>query len=480
MNADETQMKLPVTEDLFEVIEALHRAEDSVIGISRKIGNGPLENLFSIARAELRTVLPEVAQWLSQDAYFTINGYKAKAPYNSKIVPGHPDVWRKKWNLRHLNAVYADIDVGRVGAEGAKGRTAHDVSMTLIDMVHDGIILPISISAQSGRGLYAFWLLRDEVDAYAPVTFKGKRSFKTAEGLYKRINEAIQERLQALAVDSAKDTARFLRLPGTLHSVNDEPCVYRVHRDFPSGELVTYTLNELAEFFGISIASSSGASLEWTRKPRAESTNPQKANGPKTLATDRAQDVEKLEKSRGGWAKGCRRRYIRYYAQFLQSAGVSFKDAQEALETMAARCRPPYPSDANDVQIPDILKGVWSNDFVTPRRENLVKWFQVSAEEARGLGLEKIVPNEVEEERKLPKGGARGVENKQRRILIKGLIETRGMLSEREFVAALSPYKFHPSRSTVRRDLIALGYQDSEQRKKAGRPTKRRDQMTLP
>lgn len=480
MSADETQLKLPITEEaFFEPIDALHRKEDSVIGVLRKNSTrkSGVEMLFSATRAELRAMLPEVAQWLLKDAFFTINGYKSKAPYIVSTT-GLPGVWRKEKNLRYLNAVYADLDVGRADGEGEKGQTVSEASMVLTDLLTSRTIPQISISAQSGRGMYVLWLLRDDEDADAPVTFKGHRSFAESKILYKKINRAIQERLQLLAADRLCDAARVFRTPGTLHSASGEECFYKVTYD-SRGQLVTYTLNELAEKFGVPVLQSTTPYelREW--EPNAEPVNPTKANGPKALAAARARDMVELEHWRGGWRKGSRRFNIRLYAQFLHASGISIPIAREALESMAKNCQPPYPSDDSDEPIKGIIGGVWSKGFATPRRENIVKWLSVSAEEARDLELEKIVPDEVLEERQPPKGGVRALVAKQRRVMIEKIIDEYGMLGERDFVTTLGEYGFHVGRSTVSRDLAKLGYQGSEQRKKAGRPPKFPGQMPL-
>jgi arginine repressor len=64
-----------------------------------------------------------------------------------------------------------------------------------------------------------------------------------------------------------------------------------------------------------------------------------------------------------------------------------------------------------------------------------------------------------------------------RRAAIRLLIESRGMMSEREFATALLAQGIEASSATVHRDLAALGYKAHPARKTAGRPS---EQLELP
>jgi hypothetical protein len=244
------------------------------------------------------------------------------------------------------------------------------------------------------------------------------------------------------------------------------------------GQLVTYTLRELAAAFGVPVLEKSlpRALREWT--PNENATCPQRSNGPKALAAARARDLVTLEQWRGGWQKGNRRFSLRLYAQFLRAAGTSYTDAAKAVETMAGNCQPAYPSDTSDEPLNALLRAVWLEPFATYKQLSLVHWLQVTDDLARELELERIVPVQLQDERDATaKANGRTATATNRRAVIQALIETRGLLSEREFVRALQAQGIDASKATARRDLIALGYQDSTARKRAGRPS---EQMTLP
>ena len=466
-------------QEFFEPIDALHRGDNSIIGFLRKNGESAtgVENLFAATKEQVRAMLPELAHWLLRDAYLTVNGYNSTAPFTVRKT-GLPGVWRKEKNLRYLNAVYADLDIGRTGENGARGLSVNEASQVLIDLLTGGTLPQLSMSAQSGRGLYAFWILRDDDDENAPVTFKGQKNFVETLALYKKVNRAIYKRLECLAADRICDAARVLRVPGTVHSGTGEKCFYKVTFD-SDGKLVTYTLRELAAAFDVPILEKSlpRELREWT--PNENGTCPQRANGAKALAAARARDLVTLEQWRGGWTKGNRRFCLRLYAQFLRSAGVEYSATARAVETMAANCQPPFPSDQSDQPLKALLREVWREPFAQYTQLNLVKWLQVTADDARELELERIVPVELQDERQATaKANGRAATTAKRRAAIQAIIETRGVLSEREFASELQAQGIDASAATVHRDLIALGYQNSDARKKAGRP--QNDQLTLP
>lgn len=467
-------------EEFMTPFEALHRADNSIIGFLRKNGNtkSGMENLFSIKKSELKAMLPTLAPFLYKDAYFTVNGYRSQAPYKVKAT-GLPGVWRKEKNLRYLNAVYADLDIGRAGEDGPRGLSISEATQLLIDLAYSPDRIPTpSMTAQSGRGLYAFWILRDEDDENAPETFKSLKNFTETLALYKAVNRAIYKRMECLAADKICDGARVLRVPGTLHSGSGGRCIYKPAYD--ENGLITYTLKELAKAFGVPVMEKSLPSnlRQWEANP--DPKNPQKANGPKALAAARARDLVTLEQWRGGWQKGRRGYCLRTYAQFLKSAGVSRPEIDQAIQSMAHNCNPPYPSDPNDTPLREIVNRVWMEPFATLTQANLVKWLEITPDEARELELEKLLPAVVQDERAIPKGGKKEQEKSQRRATIQKIINERqgcGLLSTREFQAELSTRGFEASHMTINRDLEAMGYKTDPARQKAGR--KPSSQMSL-
>lgn len=159
-------------QDILEPLRALHRGagyssddgSDSYVTFARVNKAGDFENLFSLTVEELNSNFSRAAEFLTHDAYFSVNGLYRTAPFLSDVT-GLPGVWRQEKHLRYLNACYLDLDVGRdpkSGASDTQCLTVDDASQKLLVMIRDGSLLNPSMSARSGRGLYLFWFLRDD------------------------------------------------------------------------------------------------------------------------------------------------------------------------------------------------------------------------------------------------------------------------------------------------------------------------------
>lgn len=478
------------TADFMKPVEALHRREDSYIGLVRKGAKG-IENLFSVTPRELRQMLPELSKWLLEDSYFTVNGYYQPARWMNRAT-GLPCVMRREDNLRYLNAVYADLDIGRAGAAGAKGKDANEATQLLFDLMFGGALPQCSMTARSGRGMYVFWILRDDDDPTSAPR-GDKRLYRERLELYKQVNRAICKRLESLAADNkAIDGARVLRTPGTLHGSTGARCVYSVNHD-AGGALFTYTLSELAALFGvremrvslpdsvrdfdeIDEALRSFDAPDAERASQASHSNqsvlmPKRANGPRASARDRAQDLTVLEQARGGWKRGNRRYCLRLYAQFLRAANCDKSTALQAVEVMAANCQPSYPSDTSDTTSAKIVGEVWRDGRKTHNTQNLVEWLRITHDEARDLGLKRLIPQSLRDERRAakPAKSQRETQTDERRKIIYDLIISGGMKSARDFVATLAARGIKSNPQTVNTDLDALGFAEHPSRKRAGR-----------
>jgi hypothetical protein len=390
--------------------------------------------------------------------------YRA-APYLNRAT-GLPDVWRKEKHLRYLNACYVDLDVGRPESAIPEQRTTWWQAVAVAGELMDNGELPYaSIFAKSGRGVYLFWLLRDPHNPNAP-----QRYWPEKLTLYKMVNRAIGSRLAALAPDrAAHDAARVLRVPGTLHAKTKHPATYLIPTT-ASGQPYTYTLSELAEFFGVAETEASlpeatrqdslivTAHKYLGRETKALGSQPNRVKGRIQLNAQRAQDLVTLEQYRQGWTKGQRHFCLDLYAQFLRLAGNAPQDTLEALETMAANCKPPYPSDPNDPRLTRIVEHAYAS---TPKRHlnaSLVRWLRITPELARALELLTILPPEVAAERQPPAGGRRAADREARRDYIRRYLEQHRDVTARGMTNALLNAGHATNRQTVNQDLNALGH----------------------
>ena len=468
--------------DIVEVLSALHRGDGSHVGFMRKNDSGDLENLFSIEATEIEEQFPAISRWLIKDAYFTVNSMYRTAPYPNRTT-GLPCVWRKEKHLRYLNACYADLDVGRDCGTPAQMMSWRDAAAAVGNLMDDNVIPQTSIFARSGRGLYLFWCLHDEQDPTQPP-----RSLRGNLDLYKAVNQAISECLQELAADfRVVDAARNTRAANTRHGQTQKPAKYMVQLD-DDGRCYSYTLPELAELFGVSNtrARLSGSSpcmvygQDWTeevegrrewspvRKTQKPGSAPGRIKGQRSLNEKRAQDLLRLEQSRGGWVKGQRKFCLSLYANFLRGVGKSQPDTLRAVSAMACNCQPPYPSDRNDTP----LRAIVEEAFETLRsysNESLCKWLRITPELAVNLGLVTILPLGVMEQRQLPSGGKREAQRQSRHVQLRELIASQGIQSSRHLAQDLRAMGCKVSDWTVNRDLNELGYPTSTPARKAGR-----------
>ena len=189
----------------------------------------------------------------------------------------------------------------------------------------------------------------------------------------------------------------------------------------------------------------------------------------------RAEDLVILEQACGGWAKGRRKWHLIKYAEFLRGAGQEVKGVLTAVKVMAGNCKPAYPSDPNDTPLRSIVTEVFSKPLPKYTTETLSGWLGITAEKARVLELQTIVPDEVARERRPAPGGEREAKRQERRDWMRERIVRGGKISCRGLLKELTDAGFKTNRQTVNDDLNALGLKVT--RKSAGRPAA--NQLTL-
>ncbi|RYZ81050.1 MAG: hypothetical protein EOP04_24735 [Proteobacteria bacterium] len=147
---------------------------------------------------------------------------------------------------------------------------------------------------------------------------------------------------------------------------------------------------------------------------------------------------------------------------------------------MAGNCHPPYPSDKGDTTNTKIVVEVWTDPIKTHNTKNLVEWLRITHDEAKDLGLKRLVPQSLRDERDATKPiqGPREAKSTQRRKVIYDFIIANGMRSTREFVQVLQEHGVKSNPQTVNSDLDELGFADHPSRKKPGR--KSSQQLELP
>ncbi len=211
-------------------IELLHRGAEHWIPCYQANPDRGLEVLFALSAKELKTSFESKASKLNVDAFFAINGFWQP--------PGR--VSRLKKHLQYINAVHVDIDCHRLDMTQGK------VIAELIDRQDAGLIPPVSMIANSGRGVWCFWLVCDRF-----CESKGQRATRVAIQLAEKINRELCKRLAPLGADAqSKDLCRITRVPGSING----KCGYRTEywiQTNQSGRVDSYRLDELVERLGL-------------------------------------------------------------------------------------------------------------------------------------------------------------------------------------------------------------------------------------
>ena len=475
----------------------LHRDPKGYIGFVRKPQHPQLdkygkpkiwENLFSIRAEDLKTMLPAFAEWLSQDSYFTVCSYYRPAPYTNPKT-GLPDVWRKEKYLSKLTACYTDIDSGRPESEdpGAalNWREAQYEAGVLADK---GVIPQPSVMARSGRGVYLFWLLKDEKDPTKPP-----HAWPEKLQLYKLCNRALNSRIRThgLPADKAAiDAARVLRMPGSIHRKTGRRVEYIVQLD-ETGRGFIYTLPELARILELpaptgelpAATRSLAARLPQYRRVKKPGSAPLRSHGQQKLQALRAQDLLTIETWRGGFKKRGQkyndgstspgRRYIlTLYAGFLRGAKESPETTTAALRAMAKNMRPPYPSDcpSEDPPIESIVQAEYSSKTRRWGNKKLCALLGITADVARELELQTIRPPDVAREIDQARPLRADLIN-ERREFARQYLEKYRRVTARALANAYHHAGFiGANRQTANIDLNSLGYVMN--RSAGGRPRK--------
>ena len=211
------------------------------------------------------------------------------------------------------------------------------------------------------------------------------------------------------------DAARVLRVPGSIHRTARQRVSYVIQAD-EYGRGFVYTLPEMAA--ALDLPTLEGDLPEKTRslaksaqyrKVKNPGSTPLRSHGMRKLNALRAQDLLTLQTYRGGFLKRGmkypddstsrgRRFVLTLYLNFLRGAGEDQTAVLNALQSMAANCKPPYPSDPPSDDPP--LQNIMQAEYSTKSRRRwsnatLCPILGISADLAGELDLKTIRPDAV-------------------------------------------------------------------------------------
>jgi len=447
--------------DTIELIHGIERQQDGFITFCRKVRGEGHQDLAGVKVAELRQWLPELLPWLVRDAYFTVNA-AFKGGMGKNRITGLPDTRvfvrgkydgtiRREARLRYLNACYVDLDCYKSGLQWSDG-----VGVVLRAQ-DENIIPPPSIIVRSGRGIYLLWLLSSEREGAQ------QRAFASEVVLYKQINRALIATLNnyepRLRADSqAADAARILRVPGSEHTKAQQPVVAQV-QVVAGGRVPVFTLKELAAFYGIPVTPQlPERSSTYLRPIKKRGSCPARRRGAIATGHRRLSDLHAITQHRGGIAQGKRFVSLRYLCQFARAAGYTLSDIESMAAEFAKTCRPPYPSDDDDVQVVEIVKGVWiEKRGRVLNNDSIAKFFQVTPELAEELNLQSIIPEAVKDARAAEPSPREQAQVARREIIREIVARHPGIRpSLRAIGAELDAADLHAAKDTISRDLKAV------------------------
>ena len=442
-----------------DIIRLIHRKDDAYMGFYTHDKEKDKWRCLRGIRAEsLGMQLLQIADNVidQEDVYFTVNGYWPGRKNEGRESVAY--LGREERFLRSLNACYVDLDVGRTPSEqpaqpGA-WQTWRDAAATVGKMADRGEIPQPSMFAQSGRGLYVFWLLRDKENPNQPPP-----AFPEDQDFYKRINAAIQERLRRLAPDpAAKDCARVLRVPGSKHRNGQAVRYYTQHLE--SGEVPEYTMDELGGWFNVHKEQQERRAYD----PNNVLTIYQKRGraGRIGLNRKRVNDLERLAKAKA-IRSGCRRVALTVYAQSLRLSETPRRAAAAKVRDVARKCSPPYPSGAEEQSVDQIIDQTFRmnwGDLGTAAKYTtryLCGKFNVTVNLARELKLETIIPAAVKQERNQERRSRPTKAQKRREFIRRELQSVGGEKPSLRDLARRTTEAGHKcSHEQMRRDLKFL------------------------
>lgn len=433
----------------------------------------------------LRTVFPQLLDLVFIDSFFTVNLFYSGAKHWKDPETGFR-VMRRLQNLVHyLVNCYVDCDVGRDPADAKDPLQTLDFwdAMGIAGkLMREGVVPYSTWFVETGRGAAAIWTLRDDTDrdklVKLPAYFGPEREERERIiGLYKRINKELAYRLRDAAADKIHDASRYLRTPFSRHSKTNRAVIW--HKQMPGGVTPFYTLPELARWAGIelnpaplpyrirteSLCLPPGPQTAERRTQKPKSV-PNRRKGQQRIGELRVHDIMLLEGYHWGFPQKKRRRSILRYIDALRISGVCDREALEKAEAMARRCRPAYPSDANDIPVDDLVRDAYKVKR-SYKTSNLVHWFGVDDELAGILGLVHIIPPETARARKADHP-TRGQVREKRLEAIKDYIrQNAGIIPPLRVLARVVRAVGCPTcYTTIRNDLGKLGLEIPH----AGRP----------
>lgn len=308
-------------------IALLHRGHDGYITFhSTSPEDGKPYPGCAIRADALEGMFPAIANALIEDAYFSVNAFAVPNKEKGNLRTKASIIFKSRM-LRYLCSAHVDIDWHTV-----QGITEGQVIGQVIDAEGEGKIPSPSVYVQSGRGLWLFWFLVDEHNRSLPPRAVIKNVI-----LWRAIERKILKLFGKSGSDAnATKTTQITRVPGSLNTKSGKPVKWLLPGQGKT-TAYTYTLRELADWFGVGTADE--------EYEKASRKIPNNSRGWKALHKGRLEQFEVLRQIRGGFKEGMRNSALFIYANILKKNGFSTPELIDAVEKLASECKPSYLFD---------------------------------------------------------------------------------------------------------------------------------------
>ena len=446
---DGLQHVLPAFVDLefpdYRPIKLLHRGNDGFISFHRKNGDD-FENLFSMKSNELETCFPQLLPALDVDSYFSVNAmYRANKGTSLAAKENGvrlPQAYRDNDGLKYLTSCFADIDCHKLGIDVGSAVGA------VIRAQDRGDIPPASMLTRSGRGVWVWWMLRDDKNPRMPV-----RAWPDKVRLWCNVQRKVTDLFASVGADAgARDAARITRIPGSVNSKANARVDYWLQAG-ADGKPFSYTLEALATKFNVELPTRNTEVMTVAKRLSDRGRKGQRGRWLKART-----NFENLWERRGRFAEGCRNNAVFIYATILRSQlldeSVVWEDCRRLYADLDQGSEPYTLDDlaASMKRAPGFGK---VGKFGGIRNQTIADMLDVTPDEAALLGWPPASRFKTTPE---PEALSRTELRVRRRELLRSMVARLGYVpTQREMVAWLEEQGVPTVEATVAKDLDELG-----------------------
>lgn len=352
---------------LEEFANIVHSQRDGYVTVCTKNAAGEwTERSFSS-----QNWIEHVIQHEEVSCYYSVNSF-----YKQK---------RANVNARHINCFYVDIDYYNENISQQDALDAIDFN------VKKEMLPEPSLKIDSGRGLYAVWLIESAPGAYASV-----------RKLYSRIENYLVDVLSEQGADKqATDVARVLRVPSSYNHKNASKVEVLEYN-----KQNVYTMRYFQQIMNDNLATDYDVEEVKKRKEKEKKSTNKSSKIKRlfnfyTLAIARARDVEKIVELRDSH-ESYRNKFIHVYMyQMLLIHNHYYVARAKTLELANS-----FDAEVDKRELEDVMKSVFrayeehredAERGYNYKTETLVKLFDLTLEEQRQM--QTLISQQVKQER---------------------------------------------------------------------------------